>query len=115
MVEIWKKIEQYEEYEISTHGRVRSFKNGVELVMSQSVHYKGYRTLYLYKEGIRKKFFIHRLVAVAFIPNPEDKPIVNHKDLDKGNNLLANLEWVDESQNQMHWRELVETISDEDF
>lgn len=61
--------------------------------------------LYLYKQGVRKKFFVHRLVAAMFLENPKEYPIVNHKDLDKAHNHVKNLEWCDESANQLHWRE----------
>ncbi len=108
--EEWKKIKGFERYEVSNHGRIRSLarKNYQMFDMKLCTHYKGYRTVYLYREGDKKdvKCFIHRLVAEAFIENPENLPIVNHKDLGKGNNYIENLEWIDESGNMMHWRNL---------
>lgn len=70
--------------------------------MSQYTHYKGYKFLYLMSETGRIKFFVHRLVAVAFIENPHKKPIVNHIDCNKSNNLLSNLEWMTDSEN-VNW------------
>jgi len=54
-------------------------------------------------KGKRKKVPVHRLVAYAFLPNPDNKPFVNHKDLNPSNNCLHNLEWVTESENTRHW------------
>lgn len=110
MVEQWKKIIGYEGlYEISNHGRVKSLQNKEPLIMKQSTHYKGHKTLYLQIGGRknRKKFFVHRLVACAFIPNPENKPLVNHKDEVKANNIHTNLEWMTDGENtrySMHLR-----------
>ena len=74
-----------------------------ERIMRQLEHYNGYRTVWLRSGGRRKhKHRVHRLVAVAFIPNPEDKPIVNHKDGVRHNNAHHNLEWMDESENVRH-------------
>lgn len=116
-MEEWREIKDYEGlYEVSTLGRVRSFhKEEVGMVMCVYTHWKGYKFIYICKNGQRKKFFVHRLVACAFIPNPENHPIVNHKDLDKANNMLSNLEWCDESANMIHWRKMAEAIPDVDF
>lgn len=57
---------------------------------------------YISTSVFRKRYFVHRLLAMAFIPNPENKPMVNHKDLDRGNNDLSNLEWCDNSENVSH-------------
>lgn len=107
MKEVWKKIEQFPDYHVSNHGRVKSFKKKKPLIMKCCVHYKGYLTVYLYREkGKDIKCFIHRLVAEVFIENVNGHPIVNHKDLNKANNHISNLEWVDESGNMRHWRGL---------
>lgn len=72
--------------------------------MHQFPHWRGYQHVYLSKPGLRrKKFFIHRLVACAFIPNPQDKEIVNHKDGNKKNNVQPNLEWMTGSENTQHY------------
>lgn len=101
----WKRIYGFDRYEVSTAGEVRSYcKEHDGRILKQVTHWKGYKTIYLHNEGGRTKFFIHRLVALAFIHNPEKHPIVNHKDLDKANNNMENLEWIDDSGNQNHWR-----------
>lgn len=65
----------------------------------------GYETVVLTKDGIRKNYTIHKLVALAFIPNPENKKTVNHKDGNKLNNNVSNLEWATEKENQNHkWK-----------
>ena len=63
---------------------------------------RGYLRVKLYRNAKPKEYLIHRLVADAFIPNPEQKEQVNHKDGNKGNNSLENLEWVTQSENQKH-------------
>lgn len=65
--------------------------------------YRGYHHVHLRHAGERKRFFVHQLVAIAFHPNPESKPYVNHIDRDKTNNRIENLEWVTEKENTAHW------------
>ena len=90
MIEEWRKIKDYEGlYEISNLGRIKSFLKGKETIIKSFAHYKGHMFLYIFKSGVRKKFWVHRLVANAFIPNPQEKPIVNHIDCNKQNNLLT--------------------------
>ena len=68
--------------------------------MRQYAHYKDHLTIYLRRPGERKKkFFVHRLVAVAFIPNPEDLPVVDHHDENKQNNHYSNLLWTTGADN----------------
>lgn len=62
----------------------------------------GYETIVLTKDGIRKNYTIHRLVALAFIPNPENKQTVNHKDGNKRNNNVSNLEWATHKEQKTH-------------
>lgn len=81
-------------------GDFRYIKKGIVL---KKEHVKfGYLRVVLSSNGEVKKFLVHRLVAMAFIPNPEDKPTVNHKDGDKQNNCVENLEWNTYSENNQH-------------
>lgn len=98
--EIWRDIPQYENYQISNHGRIYSkHKNELKAL---EINKKGYETIRPYKNNIRKTFRIHRLVAELFIPNPQNKPQVNHKDGNKLNNHIDNLEWVTYRENVDH-------------
>jgi hypothetical protein len=65
-------------------------------------HNRGYRHVELVKDGVKKAYMVHRLVATVFIPNPQNYPTVNHRDEDKTNNAVDNLEWCDRSQNMRH-------------
>jgi hypothetical protein len=98
--EIWTRIKDYEElYEVSSFGRIKSLKkrwsNGYkdETIMSLFKMPKDYLGIKLRNEGVKKGFTAHRLVALHFIPNPENLPEVNHKDFDPSNNVFLNLEW----------------------
>ena len=103
-LEIWKKISGYEDYYISTWGRVKNTENRI---MKPEVHDKGYLRVDLYdKDGNRKHAKVHRLVAQAFIPNPLNKPQVNHIDGNNQNNSVSNLEWCTNEENARAAREL---------
>ena len=94
MEEIWQDIEGYEGlYQVSNLGRVKSLRNNI--ILSQSITRNGYKNVILYTNNIRKLYLVHRLVATAFIPNPDNLPQVNHKDENKTNNRVDNLEWCD--------------------
>lgn len=99
--EIWKEIPNYEgAYMISNYGRVWS--NHKQGYLTQSSNGRGYLKVQLWKNNKSKAEYIHRLVALAFIPNPEGKPQVNHKDEDKQNNYVDNLEWCDNDYNNAY-------------
>ena len=102
-----KKIKQYNnEYGISNDGKVFTYKQGKDRELSQHYH-KGYKRVFLFKGDVRKSYFVHRLVAEAFIKNSKDKPQVNHKDGNKENNNVKNLEWMTREENQKHSREVL--------
>lgn len=91
MKEIWKPIDGYEGlYTINSFGTV---KNAKEKEKIPFVTTDGYFRVTLSKNGKRRHHLVHRLVAIAFVPNPENWPIINHKDENKQNNSADNLEW----------------------
>lgn len=97
--EIWKDIEGYEGiYQISNQGRVKSIGYGKERIM-KPVLCRGYLHVGLWKNGSQKWYFIHRIVCQTFIPNTDNLTQVNHKDEDKTNNKVENLEWCDSKYN----------------
>ena len=111
--EIWADVVGYEEhYQISTFGRVKSFYRGKPKILTPFVDKAGYLGISL---GRNRKFKIHRLVAQAFIPNPEDKPQINHRDGNKMNNHVSNLEWNTSTENNRHAVKLGLMKSGEDF
>lgn len=102
MKEFWNNIDGYSGYKISSKGRVLSNKQLREKLISTQIKKDGYVSVKLYKNGKAKRHPIHRLVAKAFIPNPENKPEVNHIDSIKSNNFVSNLEWCTRSENMIH-------------
>lgn len=101
--EIFKDIEGYENlYQISNHGRVKSLGNDKtrkEKILKLTKYNNGYLMVILSKQGKVKHFLVHRLVSEAFIPNPDNLSCVNHKDENKMNNTIQNLEWCDYKYN----------------
>ncbi len=103
-LEIWKlaPIEDYKNlYQISSNGRVKN-RNG--RILKTSIQ-NGYVSATLSSDYNVKRVLVHRLVALAFIPNPESKKFVNHKNRDKAGNCVENLEWVTSKENAQHARE----------
>ena len=115
--EVWRDIEDYPGYQVSNLGRVRSLNfnhTGQVRILKSRKNKFGYLKLYFYKNGKPKTASVHRLVAIAFIPNPDNLPQVNHKDENKENNFVwvnedgtvdlekSNLEWCSASHN-INW------------
>lgn len=104
-IELWKWIAGYEGlYMVSTHGRVKSMDRYIQhphsgrtfmkgRILSPTTNNKGYKQIKLHKNGKYKSYLVHRLVAQAFIPNPNNYPIINHKDENPNNNHYTNLEY----------------------
>ena len=117
--EVWEDIPYYEDkYQISNFGRVKSLERKYkkfdskmnkeylytqkERILKPRIDKKGYVHYALNKNGIAKEYKAHRLVALVFIPNPYNKKQINHKDLNKQNNCVDNLEWCTNGENQKH-------------
>lgn len=100
--EEWLLVPDYDAYQVSTFGRIKSFYNDDVRILKPWVSAFGYLQVDLFKNSKPKHFPVHRLVAKLFIPNPEDKLEVNHRDGCKLNNFVGNLEWVTREQNIQH-------------
>lgn len=99
-MEIWKTTSDYPNYEVSTNGQVKKKSTGKILVCTDDS--RGYPAVTLINDTGQHTKNIHRLVAETFIPNPENKRTVNHKDGNKRNNHISNLEWNTLSENVKH-------------
>lgn len=126
MEEIWKTIKSHPSYEVSNRGRVRSVDrissrkgNPCRLggMMLKPRDIKGYMAVTLW-DGNRekhKRFFVHRLVAEAFIPNPDNLPCVNHKDESRTNNNAENLEWCTHKYNSNYGTAIRRRVAHQDW
>ena len=99
-VETFVKIEGFDNYEVSNLGKIRNIKSG--RVLKPRLHHSGYLRYCLYENNKKKDLLLHRILATAFIDNPEGKPCVNHIDENKSNNDLSNLEWCTVRENNAH-------------
>ncbi|MGU3496363.1 HNH endonuclease [Xanthobacteraceae bacterium A53D] len=107
MIEEWRPVDDWPDYEVSSHGRVRrttSWGRATAGAVRKPVFISGYAAVTLtHRSGRRKMMLIHRLVAKAFLPSPPlPRMEVNHKDADRANPRAHNLEWVTPSQNRRH-------------
>lgn len=101
--EIWKPIKGYEAfYQVSNFGRIKSTIFSKHKIRKLMPHRDGYNNIVLRKNKVASSHLIHRLVAIAFLPNPEGKPQVNHINGIKTDNRLENLEWNTYSENHKH-------------
>jgi hypothetical protein len=111
--EIWKDVLGYEEiYQVSNLGNVKSLQRLIRLgyrprikketILKNSIEFYGYYVVNLCKNLKHKKTKVHRIVAEAFIPNPENKPQINHKNGIKTDNCVENLEWCTNQENAIH-------------
>lgn len=114
MTEIWKEIKDYEDYyEVSNLGNFRSKNRVIKYKQNGTRNYpgkslktetiiEGYQRIVLMKESIKKRYMCHRLVAQTFIPNPSNKPFVNHINGNPKDNRVCNLEWCTQEENEYH-------------
>lgn len=97
----WLPIPNYEElYKIDTFGNIKSLRRNI--ILKPMKDKKGYYKIGLHKDGKTKFFSIHRLVALSFLPNPNDYNVINHIDGNPSNNYVENLEWCTQSHNIQH-------------
>lgn len=100
--EEWKIIEKYPDYMISNLGNVKSLKYGKERMLKQKINKNGYCNIAICKDGKQKTYLVHRIVATHFLPNPNNLPQVNHRDENKQNNCVENLEFCTHQYNNTY-------------
>jgi NUMOD4 motif-containing protein/HNH endonuclease len=106
MIEIWKDISGYENnYAVSNMGFVKNLFSGK--ILRSEAPSADYNRIGLFDNGIPKFFAVHRLVAIHFVANPENKPVVHHIDEDKWNNIFTNLKWATHKENSNYHYEYV--------
>lgn len=100
-METWINISGFEGlYQVSNFGKIRRFSDGK--ILKQSIGTSGYYKIALWKNGRYRHFLVHRIIAIHFIQNPQNKKFVNHKDGNKLNNSIDNLEWMTRKENHSH-------------
>jgi hypothetical protein len=110
IIEIWKNVIGFEgSYQVSNLGRVKSLarvdRSGHKLqerILKNTIDSYGYLVVGLFKNSVNHTHKVHRIVATIFIPNPENKPQVNHINGNKLNNIVDNLEWATHQENKTH-------------
>lgn len=116
--EEWRNIVCYPNYQVSNLGRVKSLhykKSNEERILKSFKLSNGYLQINLCKEGKMKTCYTHRLIAEAFIPNPNNLPQINHKDECKENNTVENLEWCTSEYNNNYGTKKQRTINSTDY
>jgi len=108
-IEMWRLIDRYHNYEVSSHGRVRNNVSGKMLKLCESSN--GYFVVNLYKDGKALTHNVHKLVAEAFIDNPNDKQCVDHIDRNKKNNYKSNLRFCSSQENSRNKTKKLNTTS----
>ena len=101
-MEIWSEIKGFPKYYISNEGKLKSCKKRNEVIMTPQVSRDGYMCNNLFDGVSYHRKNLHRLVAEAFLPNPNNLPEVDHIDRDKSNNTVSNLRWTTISQNRIN-------------
>lgn len=104
MKEIWKTLADYQDYQISNKGRIRSLIKNKKRILKIQKDSDGYCVIIIKTKNSYKNYIISRLVASYFIENPLNKKEVNHKNGNKLNNKVNNLEWVTHAENMKHAR-----------
>ena len=101
--ELWKKAPGFDGYEVSSLGRIRNLDGVFSKFQDNG---KGYKKFTRKINGMKKSAYVHRLVAMAFVPNPKGKPCINHLDCDPSNNSAENLEWCTHKENMEYMNKL---------
>lgn len=111
-MEVWKPVVDYENlYEVNNYGDIRSLYSKKKNILKPYINRKGYKVVTLCKNGEQKTLLVHRLVAKAFIPNPDNLPCINHKDENGSNNNVSNLEWCSYLYNNTYGTRLTKHIT----
>lgn len=101
--EVWQPAPfGFWDYQVSCYGNVRSLKKGSPVLLKQSRDSDGYPVVGLFKDNKQTKFKAHRLLAIVYIPNPDNLPVVNHLDHVRDHNFIWNVEWTTERENTSH-------------
>ena len=111
--EIWKNIDGYLNYMVSNFGRIKNinYRGTGKTKFIKGTKHNNYTHITLSKNNKLKAYLLHRLVAEAFIPNPENKPCINHKDCNRQNNRADNLEWCTQKENIQYMDKLKRRVA----